>query len=179
MYNGSDGGSFTGCECSHLSEFVSVTVPTDAYGDVQFGSIDVRSGSMTHVRGEQGGMWLSVHKNRTHVPTSFATAYLAYADATSAPDRWEIVDITCAQGPEPPTGAAGLPSGFASSVFGAGGGGSAVSHCHWLRAHNHTGGLESMLSFELSASGLAEDRDDQARGSRVVAVSYVAVNWSP
>ena len=50
VYNGTDGGSFTGCECSHLSEFVSITVPTDAYGDVQFGSIDVKSGNLTHVR---------------------------------------------------------------------------------------------------------------------------------
>ena len=29
VYNGTDGGAFTGCECSHLSEFVSITVPTD------------------------------------------------------------------------------------------------------------------------------------------------------
>ena len=29
VYNGTDGGAFTGCECSHLSEFVSITVLTD------------------------------------------------------------------------------------------------------------------------------------------------------
>ena len=80
VYNGTDGGAFTGCECSHLSEFVSITVPTDAYGDVQFGSIDVASGNLTHVRGEQGGMWLAVHKESTRLPVTTAMAYLAYAD---------------------------------------------------------------------------------------------------
>ena len=145
LYNGTGGGSFTGCECSHLSEFVSITVPTEAYGDVQFGSIDVASGNLTHVRGEQGGMWLAVHKNATHVPTTLATAYLAYADEANAPTRWEVVDITCTQGAEPPTGAAGFPDTLAV--------GGPVSHCHWLRALNRTGSLGTMLSFDLTGSG--------------------------
>ena len=55
-------------------------MPTDAYGDVQFGSIDVASGNLTHVRGEQGGMWLAVHKESTRLPVTTAMAYLAYAD---------------------------------------------------------------------------------------------------
>ena len=158
LYNGTDGGAFTGCECSHLSEFVSITVPTDAFGDVEFGSIDVRRGNITHVRGEQGGMWLAACKNATHVPPTSTTAYLAYADEASAPTRWEIVDITCVQGTEPPAGAIGFPDTFA-------GGGSAVSHCHWLRAYNRTGSLETMLSLELTASGLAQRVEGARLGS--------------
>ena len=132
-------------------------VPTAAFGDVEFGSIDVRSGNITHVRGEEGGMWLAVHKNATHVPTTSATAYLAYTDEASVPTRWEIVDITCAQGPEAPAGAMGFPDSFV--------GGSAVSHCHWLRAYNRTGSLETMLSFELTASGLAPQVEGARLGS--------------
>ena len=44
VYNGTDGGAYTGCECSHLSEFVSVTVPTESFGSVDFGSVDVTDG---------------------------------------------------------------------------------------------------------------------------------------
>ena len=60
------------------------------------------------MRGEQGGLWLAVHKHATHLLTTAATAYLAYTDVESAPNAWEIVEITCAQGPEPPAGAAGF-----------------------------------------------------------------------
>jgi hypothetical protein len=68
VYNGTSGGSYTGCECSHLSEFVSVTVPTEAFGVVDFGSIDVADGYLTHVLGERGGMWLTVHKELERSP---------------------------------------------------------------------------------------------------------------
>jgi hypothetical protein len=152
VYNGTDGGSFMGCECSHLSEFVSVTVPTQAFGDVHFGSIDVKDGKLTHVSGEQGGMWLAVQKNATHVPTTSATVYLAYADEATAPSGWEILSITCAQGPDPPAGVTGF----------SGTGSSAVTRCHWLRELNVTGDLESAMAFELTASGLAEDRGEEA-----------------
>ena len=52
IYNGTDGDGMsaaTGCECSHLSEFVSVTVPTDAFGAVMFGSIDGTEIASWHV----------------------------------------------------------------------------------------------------------------------------------
>ena len=44
VYNGTGDGAYTGCECSHLSEFVSVTVPTESFGSVDFGSVDVTDG---------------------------------------------------------------------------------------------------------------------------------------
>jgi len=152
VYNGTDGGSFTGCECNHLSEFVSVTVPTNAFGNVKFGSLDVNDGNLTHVSGERGGMWLVVNKEKSHMPTTLATVYPAYTDKATAPTRWEVMNVTCTQGPEPPSGAVGFPDA----------GSSTVSRCHWLREHNATGGLETAMSFELTGSGLAEDRDKEA-----------------
>ena len=105
-------------------------------------------------------MWLAVHKTATHLLTTAATAYLAYTDVESAPNAWEIVEITCAQGPELPDGAAGFPEPpVARSTADQG---TSLSRCHWLRAHNSSGSLDSAMSFELTASGLAEDRDEQA-----------------
>ena len=83
-----------------------------------------------------------------------AMAYLAYADEASAPSSWEILGIACAQGPATPDGAVGFPGAPAPEV-------AALSRCHWLRALNSSGGLEAPMRFELSASGLAEDRDAQ------------------
>ena len=140
-------------------------MPTDAYGDVQFGSIDVASGNLTHVRGEQGGMWLAVHKEATRLPVTTAMAYLAYSDEASAQSSWEILGIACAQGPATPDGAVGFPGAPAPEV-------AALSRCHWLRALNSSGGLEAPMRFELSASGLAEDRDEQAYAA---ALTYTLV----
>ena len=66
-----------GCECSHLSEFVSVTVPTQAFGNVHFGSIDASDGNLTHVNGARGGLWLSAHKTATHVPSTALPVHIA------------------------------------------------------------------------------------------------------
>ena len=111
MYNGTGGGAFTGCECTHLSEFVSVTVPTDAFGEVEFGSIDVYDGNLTHVVGERGGMWLAGRKEATATPITKRGVYLGYSDVATAPDSWEILNISCAQGAAPPDGAAGFGDG--------------------------------------------------------------------
>ena len=83
-----------------------------------------------------------------------AMAYLAYADEASAPSSWEILGIACEQGPATPDGAVGFPGAPAPEV-------AALSRCHWLRALNSSGDLEAPMRFELSASGLAEDRDEQ------------------
>ena len=113
-------------------------------------------------------MWLAVHKNATHMPTTLATAYLAYADEESAPTGWEIIEITCAQGPELPDGAAGFPEPPVARS--AADQGTSLSRCYWLRAHNSSGSLEAMMSFELTASGLAEDRDDQVARTLILAL---------
>ena len=62
-----------------------VTVPTNAFGTVAFGSIDVTDGNLTHVSGKRGGMWLSVQKLANDTPPTVASVYLAYADQSSAP----------------------------------------------------------------------------------------------
>ena len=163
VYNGTsaNGGSYTGCSCSHLSEFVSVTVPTDAFGVVDFGSIDVADGYLTHVLGERGGMWLTAHKELERIPSQTKSIFLAYADEDDAPSSWEILNITCAQGTTPPTGGLSVTDAddwsYPSSTSD-----SRASQCHWARELNRTGGLTDMMQFEMRASGLAEERDAEA-----------------
>ena len=161
VYNGTDGSAFTGCECSHLSEFVSVTVPTDAFGDVDFGSIDVADGNLTHVSGERGGMWLTVHKEATRTPTITKEIHLAYADEAAAPHAWEVLNVTCPHGRAPPAGANGFENASARPDL------TAISHCHWARATRLRGNLTEPMGIELSGSGLAEDRDAEAYTAHV------------
>ena len=61
-------------------------MPTDAFGAVKFGSIDVHDGNLTHVSGERGGMWLNLHKEVESIPPTWTSIYLAYADESDAPD---------------------------------------------------------------------------------------------
>ena len=166
VYNGTDGSAFTGCECSHLSEFVSVTVPTDAFGDVDFGSIDVADGNLTHVSGERGGMWLTVHKEATRTPSITKEIHLAFADEAAAPHAWEVLNVTCPHGRAPPAGANGFENASARPDL------TAISHCHWARATRLRGNLTEPMGIELSGSGLAEDRDAEAYTAHVTYALY-------
>ena len=146
VYNGSSGGAYTGCECSHLSEFVSVTVPTESFGAIDFGSIDVADGYLTHVLGERGGMWLTVRKELESTPLQTKRIYLAYADEADAPSSWEILNITCAQGATPPP-TTRPPSDTMGGdnergVLELSG---STSQCRWARELNQTGGLLDVI----------------------------------
>jgi hypothetical protein len=167
LYNSTESvrmGAFTGCECSHLSEYVSVTVPTDAFGTVEFGSLDVADGNITHVSGQRGGTWLSVQKGANSTPPTSFSVYLAYADISAAPDEWEITDLACEQGPAFPLGAFGISAQGPSG---------SVSSCHWIREVSSTGNLTDEMVLNLSGSGLAEDRGAEAY---VAYITYVLVH---
>ena len=171
IYNGTDGSAFTGCECSHLSEFVSVTVPTDAFGDVEFGSIDVADGSLTHVSGERGGMWLTVHKEAARTPTKAHQIHLAFADEAAAPQAWEVLNVTCPQGRPPPAGASGFANTSVRPDL------DAISHCYWARATRLRGKLADPMGIELSGSGLAENRDAEAYAAHITYALYADIQF--
>ena len=171
LYNGTDGSAFTGCECSHLSEFVSVTVPTDAFGDVEFGSIDVADGSLTHVSGERGGMWLTVHKEAARTPTKAQQIHLAFADEAAAPQAWEVLNVTCPQGRPPPAGASGFANTSVRPDL------DAISHCYWARATRLRGKLADPMGIELSGSGLAENRDAEAYAAHITYALYADLQF--
>ena len=124
-----------------------------------------KDGNLTHVTGFRGGMWLTVKKNKTHILPKYTTIYLAYEDASTAPALWEITDVTCPEGPQPPAGAIGLQTSHPNAT-------SNVSNCYWLQELNRTSSLEQMLEFELTGSGLAENRDESAY---VAQLSYALV----
>ena len=64
VYKGSDGDSFVGCETSHLTDFVAVKVPTQAYGDIHFGVIDASTSQASDIHATYGGLWLTLHKRQ-------------------------------------------------------------------------------------------------------------------
>ena len=71
VYNGGEGGNSSiagsggsvACECSLLSDFVAVKVPTSAFGDIRFGTINAASLVTTNIDCTEGGVWLTLYKD--------------------------------------------------------------------------------------------------------------------
>ena len=95
VYNGSDGDSFVGCETSHLTDFVAVQVPTEAYGDIHFGVIDAATLRATDVQATYGGLWLTLHKRQDGATPLQSELRVAYTEVDGVPIGWELLNLTC------------------------------------------------------------------------------------
>ena len=95
VYNGSDGDSFVGCETSHLTDFVAVRVPTEAYGDIHFGVIDAGTLRATDVQATFGGLWLTLHKRQDGATPLQSELRVAYTEVDGVPIGWELLNLTC------------------------------------------------------------------------------------
>ena len=92
VYNGTDGGSFVGCECTHLSDFVAVKVPTRAFGNIRFGTINSDNLVTTNVECTQGGLWLNLLKYNDSAPQIRSELRVAYSDEDQAPVSWSLLN---------------------------------------------------------------------------------------
>ena len=149
VYTGSSGeAGFVGCECTHLSDFVAVKVPTRAYGEIRFGSINADNLVTTNVQCTQGGLWLTLSKRDGSAPTLLSELRVASPVEERAPLSWELLNLTC-----PHTAA--IAEGGVAAVAEAGAGVEEPS-CAWVRALNLTGNTSQPIMLEAAGVGLAE-----------------------
>ena len=128
VYKGKDGDSFVGCETSHLSDFVAVKVPTEAYGDIRFGVIDASTLRATNVQATYGGLWLTLHKRQDEATALQSELRVAYTEADGVPVGWELLNLTC-----PAVSSASAATAAAAATD------EAVEPCAWLHARAGAG----------------------------------------
>ena len=147
VYNGTGGGgggggAFVGCECTHLSDFVAVKVPTHAYGEIRFGQIDAASLVTTNVQCTQGGLWLTLRKRQDDAPPLRRKLRVAYTEADGAPIGWRLLNLTCAAAPVAASGAIAIEGGGDAAAA------ALPQRCAWLRALMDQGATHGNVSDE-------------------------------
>ena len=153
-YNGTEtDGAALGCSCSHLSDFVSIQVPTDNIDAIDYGQLDVSALTTSQVDVTAGGMWMSVRKTAAAALTFTKRLYLAYTEADAEPLAWHVRNTSCRDTPR---------------------GGYSAASCSWLGVLNTTGNLSDSFLFSLGAAGLRENRAPDAYAASIgMALEYV------
>ena len=144
VYAENEGGGLAGsggqpsCECTHLSDFVAVKVPTNAFGDIRFGTINAASLVTTNIDCTEGGVWLTLYKDNASAPEVRSDVRIAYTEGDEVPTSWAVLNLTCRV-------AAAAP--FTAEA------------CTWLEAEAEYGNLTDHVALLARASGLPESME--------------------
>ena len=153
-YNGTEtDGNVLGCSCSHLSDFVSIQVPTDNIDAIDYGQLDVSALTTSQVDVTAGGMWMTARKTAAGALTSTKRLYLAYTEADEEPLAWHVKNTSCRDT---------LRGSYNAAS------------CSWLGVLNTTGNVSDSFLFSLGAAGLRENRAPDAYAANIgMALEYV------
>jgi hypothetical protein len=114
---------------------MAVKVPTNAFGDIRFGTINVASLVTTNIDCTEGGVWLTLYKDNATAPEMRSEVRIAYTEADEAPVSWALLNLTCRSSAAGP---------FAADL------------CSWLEPEAQYGNLTDHVALLARASGLPE-----------------------
>ena len=146
-------GSGVGCECSHLSDFIAVKVPTEFDGEIEFAALDLASDVTLHCACTNG-VELELQKEATLHPIVVVNISLIDETADASADvRWRVAEIAGDVAAfQSGSGVASSGTALALGVPGA----SSVGEVGWLGVAQLNGSRLEAIPLLLSAHGLAE-----------------------